>query len=166
MFVHKPHPRIAERKVQGPVKVADQRPMHSAFARFNTRLGVKVTASVGTMVCAYLFCALALISLPAAIGTHSAIVIVSWIAQTFFQLVLLPVVIVGQNVQAAAADRRAEATFADASATLHEAEQIQKHLLDQDARLDAQDQILTQLVATLSSIIAMLNPSSPPEVSA
>jgi len=39
------------------------------------------------------------------------------VAQTFLQLVLLSVIMVGQNVQAAAADKRAEATFHDASAT-------------------------------------------------
>jgi hypothetical protein len=51
---------------------------------------------------------LALISLPSAIKTGSSIVIISWIAQTFLQLVLLPIIIVGQNVQAAASDARAE----------------------------------------------------------
>jgi hypothetical protein len=73
-----------------------------------------------------------LISLPAAIrGGASAIV--SWVAQTFLQLVLLSVIMVGQNVQAAAADKRAEATFHDASATLHEMAHVQGHLAAQDA---------------------------------
>jgi hypothetical protein len=60
------------------------------------------------MWCAYLFGLLALISLPAAIRSHDPIIIVAWIAQTFLQLVLLPIIIVGQNVQAAASDARAE----------------------------------------------------------
>lgn len=60
------------------------------------------------MWCAYVFAGLALISLPAALSTHDPIVIVAWIAQTFLQLVLLPIIIVGQNVQAAADDARAE----------------------------------------------------------
>ena len=60
------------------------------------------------MWCAYLFALLALISLPAAIQSGQPIIIVSWIAQTFLQLVLLPIIIVGQNVQAAASDARAE----------------------------------------------------------
>ena len=80
----------------------------SLIGRFNTRIAVAVTKSVGSMWCAYLFALLALISLPAAIATHSAIIIVAWIAQTFLQLVLLPIIIVGQNVQAAASDARAE----------------------------------------------------------
>jgi hypothetical protein len=80
----------------------------SVFGRMNTRLAVAITKTVGSMWCAYLFALLALISLPAAILSHDPIIIVSWIAQTFLQLVLLPIIIVGQNVQAAASDARAE----------------------------------------------------------
>jgi hypothetical protein len=46
---------------------------------------------------------------------------VAWVAQTFLQLVLLPVIIVGQNLQAQAADTRAEDTDKDAEPVLHEA---------------------------------------------
>src|SRR5437763_579412 len=77
--------------------------------RFNTWLALKITNSVGSMWCAYAFALLALVSLPAAIASRSPIVIVGWIAQTFLQLVLLPIIIVGQNVQAAASDARAQA---------------------------------------------------------
>ncbi len=76
--------------------------------RFNTWIAVRVTKTVGSMWCAYAFALLALISLPAAINSHDTILIVAWIAQTFLQLVLLPIIIVGQNVQAAASDARAE----------------------------------------------------------
>ncbi len=78
------------------------------IGRFNTWVAVAVTKSVGSMWCAYLFAALALISLPSAIQSGNSIIIISWIAQTFLQLVLLPIIIVGQNVQAAASDARAE----------------------------------------------------------
>ena len=80
----------------------------SAMGRFNTRIAVGITKSVGSMWCAYVFALIALISLPAAIASGQSLVIVSWIAQTFLQLVLLPIIIVGQNVQAAASDARAE----------------------------------------------------------
>ncbi len=76
--------------------------------RINTRIAVAITKLVGSMYCAYAFALLALISLPAAISSHDPLVIVSWIAQTFLQLVLLPIIIVGQNVLAAASDARAE----------------------------------------------------------
>src|SRR5690242_10073315 len=78
------------------------------LGRINTRLAVGITKIVGSMWCAYIFALLALISLPAALSSHSPIIIVAWIAQTFLQLVLLPIIIVGQNVQAAASDARAE----------------------------------------------------------
>jgi hypothetical protein len=80
----------------------------SIIGLFNTRMAVKITRSVGSMWCAYVFALVALISLPSALRSGNSIIIVSWIAQTFLQLVLLPIIIVGQNVQAAASDARAE----------------------------------------------------------
>jgi hypothetical protein len=80
-----------------------------AAGRFNTWLAVRITKTVGSMWIAYLFAAIALISLPAALASGEVIVIVSWVAQTFLQLVLLPIIIVGQNVIQAANDARAEA---------------------------------------------------------
>ena len=84
--------------------------------RFNRRLAVAITSRVGTMWTAYLFAALALISLPAALLSGDVIVIVAWIAQTFLQLVLLPIIIVGQNVIQSANDARAEADHATLTA--------------------------------------------------
>ena len=80
----------------------------SAIGLINTRVAVRITKSVGSMWCAYVFALLALISLPSALRSGNSIIIVGWIAQTFLQLVLLPIIIVGQNVQAAASDARAQ----------------------------------------------------------
>ena len=80
--------------------------MHGGF---NQWLAVHITKRVGSMWAAYLFAGLALISLPAALATGDSLIIVAWLAQTFLQLVLLPVIIVGQNVTATAQDMRAEA---------------------------------------------------------
>lgn len=78
----------------------------------NAKVAVLLTRLVGTMWCAYLFGAIALVSLPDAIkGGKSTLV--SWIAQTFLQLVLLSVIMVGQSVQSTAADARAARTFED-----------------------------------------------------
>lgn len=84
----------------------------------NTKAAVLITRSVGTMWCAYLFTALAFISFSTALASHNLIIIVAWISQTFFQLVLLPVIIVGQNVQGAASETRAQRTFDDTEAIL------------------------------------------------
>ena len=80
----------------------------SFFGRLNARIAVGITKTVGSMWCAYAFALLAFISLPAAIASQNSIIIVAWIAQTFLQLVLLPIIMVGQNVQAAASDKRAD----------------------------------------------------------
>lgn len=130
--------------IDAPVKVVDQLPHGNPAARFNQWFAVKVTTGVGTMWCAYAFAALALVSLPSAITSGSAVTLVSWISQTFLQLVLLSVIIVGQNVLAAAADKRSEATYADADAVLHEAVMIQEHLL-------AQDKVLESLISKVAA---------------
>lgn len=65
------------------------------------------------MTACWVFAALALVSLPAAVLSHNVIIIVSWIAQTFLQLVLLPALMVGQNLQSAASDARAAREFTD-----------------------------------------------------
>ena len=67
--------------------------------KFNLWLAQKITTGVATMWCAYLFAGIALISLPKAIQSGDSIVIVSWVAQTFLQLVLLSIIMVGQKVQ-------------------------------------------------------------------
>lgn len=146
IFMPVPHPRIELRRRDRPVKVADMMPRGTnPIIRFNTWLAVKVTEGVGTMWCAYAFAALALVSLPAAIISGNPVVLVSWISQTFLQLVLLSIIIVGQNVLAAASDKRAEATYQDADAVLHTALQIQDHLI-------AQDHEIEKILASVSSL--------------
>ena len=73
----------------------------NAFSRFNQKLAGKITSAVSTMWAAYIFAAIALISLPAAIRSGDSLVIVAWVAQTFLQLVLLSIIMVGQAQSAA-----------------------------------------------------------------
>jgi hypothetical protein len=63
----------------------------------NRRIAEKITLGVSTMWAAYLFAAIALISLPAAIRSGDTLTIVDWVAQTFLQLVLLSIIMVGQQ---------------------------------------------------------------------
>jgi hypothetical protein len=79
--------------------------------RINSAVGLKITVLVGTMWCAYVFALIALISLPDNI--HSTQLLILWISSSFLQLVLLPIIIVGQNIQARASDARAAKTFED-----------------------------------------------------
>jgi Protein of unknown function (DUF1003) len=143
IYDYAPHPRLDELLSSRPIKAAhmwgvDQ---ENWIARFNARFGLKITVIVGTMWCAYLFTVLALFALPDAIKQGMYFIIV-WLSSSFLQLVLLPIIIVGQNIQAKAADERAAATFKDAEAVLKESEEIQKHLLAQD---DAISRILEQI---------------------
>lgn len=138
-YRHEPHPHLKARARRGPAKVADQhRPGISG------RIALRLTAAVGTMRAAYLFACLALVALPAVLGYNwlpsRTLLIVGWVSQTFIQLVMLAVLQLGQNLQAAGADALAEATFRDAEAILHEVQEVQRHLAAQDA-------ILTRLSA-------------------
>ena len=84
--------------------------------KLNRRIGVAITDGVATMWCAYIFAIIALVSLPQAlhdsfVGGFKPLPIVTWVAQTFLQLVLLSIILYGQNLQSEKADARAEATF-------------------------------------------------------
>ena len=133
IYQYERHPRVEELKVGRPIKTRDMRKLNNPnwLVRFNARFGLLITVSVGTMWTAYLFTVLALFALPDAVkqGTYYIVV---WLSSSFLQLVLLPIIIVGQNIQARAADKRAEETYKDAEAVLKEAEMIQEHLLAQD----------------------------------
>jgi len=98
----------------------DPREMRRAVGEvegFNAKVALIITRSVGTMACAYVFALIALISLPDAIRAGRP-AIISWIAQTFLQLVLLSIIMVGQSVQSAASDARAEKEFTDTETIL------------------------------------------------
>jgi hypothetical protein len=81
---------------------------------FNAKFALLITRGVGTMACAYVSAVLALIGLPMALGTGGE-GIVAWIAQTFLQLILLSIIMVGQTVQATAS---AENAFEDTEVIL------------------------------------------------
>jgi hypothetical protein len=124
---HIPHPHIEARKQVGAATTTNER------AGFNGWLAVRITNIVGTMWCAYAFTALALISLPTAIASGIG-PLVAWIAQTFLQLVLLSIIMVGQKVAAAASDKQAFQTYKDAEALLEISNDMQE-LLKQNTQL-------------------------------
>jgi hypothetical protein len=96
-------PAISLRGLRSEVKRVDG---------FNAKFAVFLTNIVGSMWCAYVFAIIAFIGLPAALKPGGE-GIIAWIAQTFLQLVLLSVIMVGQNVQAEAGDLRAQHTYDD-----------------------------------------------------
>src|ERR1051326_4282268 len=68
------------------------------MGRVNAWLALRITRIVGTMYCAYLFAVLAFVALPSAIQQGSPTVLINWLSSNFLQLILLPIIIVGQNV--------------------------------------------------------------------
>jgi hypothetical protein len=149
IYTHVPHPHTVERLEHRdkPVKTVDI-VNEKASTKFNAWLAVKITDGVGTMWCAYLFAIVAFIGLPPALKPGGE-GIIAWIAQTFLQLVLLSIIIVGQNIAAASSDKRSENTYKDAEAILSEAIEIQKHLQAQDDELIiALKDALAKLAAT------------------
>ena len=149
-YEYKEHPHIEARKVKGPA-VSKRSHVNKAKLSLNDRIGLGVTKRIGTMWAAYLFFGLSVVSLPAALSSGNVIVIVSWVAQTFLQLVLLPIIIVGQNIQAKSSDDRAIATYEDAGAILEESREIQAHLGDQDQALSALIEKVSVLEAKLEA---------------
>jgi hypothetical protein len=113
--------------------VHDHLPEASAYQRVNKKVAVAITKYVGTMTCFWIFCLLALCSLPYVLSLFSAfsgvfpavlikisiLTLIAWIAQTFLQLVLLPSIMVGQNLQNVAADARSTKTFEDVETVLN-----------------------------------------------
>jgi len=106
-------------------RTVDHLPTATAYQRFNKKVALFITNNVGTMTCTWLFCVLSLSSLTAVlyaahiIGTvgfltsDGLVLLGSWVCQNFIQLVLLPALMVGQNLQNEAADARASKTFED-----------------------------------------------------
>ena len=142
-FQRRAHPRIQERKQQAPPTAAAE------HIGFNGRIALALTNAVGTMWAAYAFALLALLVLPQAIA-GGLLTFVQWLSQTFIQLVMLSVIMVGQNVLGRAADKRAAMTFQDADATFHEAGQIQEHLGLQDEAIDALLEKIKKLEAAIA----------------
>ena len=98
-FQHRAHPRIEERKRVGPPTIAAE------HVGINGRIALALTSAVGTMWCAYAFAILAILVLPQAIA-GGMLTFVQWLSQTFIQLVMLSVIMVGQNILGRSSDRR------------------------------------------------------------
>jgi len=69
--------------------------------KFNDLLADKITEGVGTMYCAYLFAIVGIMGMVGAFTNNVKLVlIISAFSGYFLQLVLLPIIMVGQRIQA------------------------------------------------------------------
>ena len=147
-FIHIPHPHL-ERRREMFEKAKEE------ANSFNDKLAVRITNVVGTMWCAYAFACLALISFPAALQAGTA-TLVAWFAQTFLQLVLLSIIMVGQKVAAEKSDKQLEQTYYDAEALLQISDDMHK-LVKQNVELTGQMNVLlgqnTELTEQINKLI-------------
>jgi hypothetical protein len=107
------------------------------IGRFNNWLAVKITKSVGTMWAAYLFALIGMVSFPQALAAFEkgdTVTGISWLSQSLLQLVLLPIIIVGQNVISASQDARAEADH-ETITVLHAINVHQLQLLEEERKI-------------------------------
>ena len=115
--------------------------------RFNLWLAGKITSGVATMWCAYLFAGIAFISLPKALQSGDSIVIVSWIAQTFLQLVLLSIIMVGQKVQSASVEQKIDETHTASLAEFELAKESRANNTEELAELKEISREIKTLIA-------------------
>lgn len=159
LFRHEPHLHL-------PRNVNQIMAAERASGGFNEKLAIWLTNSVGTMWTAYAFAMIAVIGLFAILGVFNPIValLVAWASQTLIQLVLLPVIMVGQNVLGRKAELQSEEQFRTTMSTYHDIEQIMEHLCVQDAELLHQTKMLIHLLEkngiTLQQLEAEMGKSS------
>ena len=136
VFEHIPHPHLHKRK-----QLMQEHEEQKSGTDFNSWLAVKITSIVGTMWCAYAFGLLALISFPQAIHSGTS-ALIAWIAQTFLQLVLLSIIMVGQKVAAEASDQQLEQTYEDAEALLQISDSMHELLKQNTALTEEINQLI------------------------
>lgn len=150
-FHYERHAWVAARTAIRPPQGADE------SVGFNGRVAAAITKYGGTMPTVYAILAIQIVWMVLA----SAGV---WVFRSdpypfafllflsnCVQLPLMFVVMVGQQVLGGAADKRAVQTYKDAEAVLHEADEMQRHLLAQDAVLnrlvEEQKRVLEALIS-------------------
>ena len=126
-----------------------------AAAGINTQNAVWLTEHVGTMWTAYAFAVLAIIGLFAILGLLSPIValLIAWISQTFLQLVLLPVIMVGQNVLGRKSELQADESYATTMKTFADIEAVMKHLNEQDEKIFELEQLIKAQTDSILSLV-------------
>ncbi|GAC1424204.1 MAG: hypothetical protein PVS3B3_14230 [Ktedonobacteraceae bacterium] len=126
-----------------------------AAAGFNTQLAVWLTEHVGTMWTAYVFAVIATVGLFGILGLLSPLValLVAWISQTFIQLVLLPIIMVGQNVLGRKSELQADEAYVTTMKTYADIETVIKHLDNQDEKIFALEQLVKEQTDAILSFV-------------
>jgi uncharacterized membrane protein len=129
------HPRVHRRGGHGPAKIEDEQ------LGVNGKIAAWITAKIGSMWTVYICAAVTAIwTILAELGPLSfdkyPFSFLLFLGNVV-QLLLIFVILVGQQVLGRASDKRAMNTFEDAEAILHDCEEIQNHLIAQDLHLES-----------------------------
>ena len=126
------HPRAHARRSQDPAHAGEE-------AGFNERLAAWITAKIGSMWTVYACSAVTVIWM--VLGARQVLGFDPYpypfllFLGNVAQLLLIFIILLGQQVLGRSADRRSVHTYEDAEAILVDCEQIQNHLLAQDTHL-------------------------------
>ncbi len=129
LYIHENHPHQPV-----AIRVEDVREASAARGGLNARLAVLLTKGVATMWCAYLFALLAVLGFPGLLGPFTA-QLVQWTSQTFIQLTMLAVLMVGQGLLGKHQEMVSEETAKTTQKSYHQIGQIVKHLNAQDEQI-------------------------------
>jgi hypothetical protein len=144
-FEKKYNPHLEKRKKSSPAKVDDL-----TKGTINERLARRGTVVFGSM---WMFYAFVIYGALGAIFVAQQATLLYW--SNWIQLWSLPLLMVGGLVLGKASDKRAQDTYDDASAVLHEALEIQAHL-------DHQDEQILKLAADLETALKTISALQPP----
>jgi len=132
MLESSPHPWIEQHHVKTPPQARDQ------AVSVNGRFAAWLTRRLGSMWAVYVAAASQVLWIALAQRFDPFPFLFMTFLSALAQLVLMIVIMVGQDVLQLAADRRSEQTFLDAEAILYECQRMK-------ARLSAQDRIISSL---------------------
>ncbi len=162
LYTHTSHPhtpRNANERQQEErqAHIAAQSGWRAGITAFNVRLAVWLTTHTGTMATAYIFAGIGVGSLVGVFTNNTFLAaLFGSISSYFLQLVLLPILSVGQNVLSRHAELQADEQFHATMRTLHDLEQVAHHLDAQDSELLRQTEMLKALVQQLGATPAMV----------
>jgi hypothetical protein len=115
----------------------------------NDEIAVYVSQHVGSMVCAYVFAGIGVGSIVFVLTQQLVLAaIFGSVSSYFLQLVLLPIIMVGQGVQGRHGEIQADESFHATMNTLHDAEQMAEHLDKQDREILRIARMLEQLMTS------------------
>jgi uncharacterized membrane protein len=127
------HPRVHVRHEAGPVQTSDE------HVGVNGQIAAWITAKIGSMWTVYACVAITagwmLLGSQQLLGFDPYPYPFLLFLGNVVQLLLIFIILLGQQVLGRSADKRAMQTFLDAEAILQDCEQIQNHLIAQDTHL-------------------------------